>query len=254
MKNLRAHNFTLMEILVAVAVLVILMGFILQFTNSAQRLWAANTAITDMSAQAEAVFSILQQDIEHMYVVTEEEDIDAQGGWLFRPDPNTSIYTEGAQRPLLDLCLLTESPATGQGNSTAIYPVRYEYDRNGNPDEGTGILYRYFEAGNCWEKISEDYENAGNGDTPDWYATPPGNSALKKEFILAEHIKSIRMVSDAFMKDNGDPIDFSKPIRRRPAFIRVDIVFTVPPNLRGGRGTSPEGSTDRTFSKVFLLN
>ena len=30
MKNLRAHNFTLMEILVAVAVLVILMGFILQ--------------------------------------------------------------------------------------------------------------------------------------------------------------------------------------------------------------------------------
>lgn len=62
------------------------------------------------------------------------------------------------------------------------------------------------------------------------------------------------MVSDAFMKDNGDPIDFSKPIRRRPALIRVDIVFTVPPNLRGGRGTSPEGSTDRTFSKVFLLN
>ena len=62
------------------------------------------------------------------------------------------------------------------------------------------------------------------------------------------------MVSDAFMKDNGDPIDFGKPIRRRPAFIRVDIVFTVPPNLRGGRGTSPEGSTDRTFSKVFLLN
>ena len=106
MKNLRAHNFTLMEILVAVAVLVILMGFILQFTNSAQRLWAANTAITDMSAQADAVFSILQQDIEHMYVVTEEEDIDAQGGWLFRPDPDPSIYTEGAQRPLLDFCLL----------------------------------------------------------------------------------------------------------------------------------------------------
>ena len=44
--NKSRHNFTLLEILVAVAVLVIMMSFLFQFVISAQRVWAASTART----------------------------------------------------------------------------------------------------------------------------------------------------------------------------------------------------------------
>ena len=68
MKELRRHPFTLIEVLVAVAVLVIMMGFIFQFTGIAQKLWASNTGRTEMSAQADAVFSLLQEDLEHLLI------------------------------------------------------------------------------------------------------------------------------------------------------------------------------------------
>ncbi len=68
MKQFR-HNFTLLEILVAVAVLVIMMGFLSQFVISAQRVWASSTARTQLADQANTVFQLLGEDFNQMITI-----------------------------------------------------------------------------------------------------------------------------------------------------------------------------------------
>lgn len=259
MNKLHSHSFTLIEVLAAVAVLVIMMGFIFQFTSSAQKLWASNTGRTEMSAQANAVFSLLQEDLEHMYVVSPEEDLDAQAGWYIRhknPDDSTvSLFSNTAERPLKDLCFFTQDTAPqSPAIQAAIYPVRYHFVP-GTPGEiygeGTGKLYRYVESGVHWEKISEEFEDAGKGDTPDWYAPEPDAEADKEEYLLAENIQSITVLSDAARDEDGNPRT-ANPLRVRPRFLRVTITFSIPETLRNGARRTE--NTDMTFSRVFLLN
>ena len=260
MKELRRHPFTLIEVLVAVAVLVIMMGFIFQFTGSAQKLWASNTGRTEMSAQADAVFSLLQEDLEHLYLALEEEDLDAQAGWYIRHekpgDPTiASLFSASADRPLKDLCFFTQDTAPqSPAIQAAIYPVRYHFVP-GTPGEiygeGTGKLYRYVESGVHWEKISEEFEDAGKGDTPDWYAPEPAAEADKEEYLLAENIQSITVLSDAARDEDGNPRT-ANPLRVRPRFLRVTITFSIPETLRNGARRTE--NTDMTFSRVFLLN
>ena len=131
--NTIKRNFTLIEILVAVAVLVIMMGF--QFTGGAQRVWSANTARTEMSAQADAIFSLIREDLEHIYIVEEDEDMDAQSGWYCRHSDGTSINDTpfaASDKSLKDLCFFTqatdgiENYTPGSGRSL-IYGVRYHF-------------------------------------------------------------------------------------------------------------------------------
>lgn len=254
MKELRRHPFTLIEVLVAVAVLVIMMGFIFQFTGSAQKLWASNTGRTEMSAQADAVFSLLQEDLEHMYVVSPEEDLDAQAGWYIRHKTpggsSSSLFSNTAERPLEDLCFFTQDIAP----QAILYPVRYHFVP-GTPGkiygEGRGKLYRYVESGVHWEKISEEFEDADKGDTPDWYAPEPDAEADKEEYLLAENIQSITVLSDAARDEDGNPRT-ANPLRVRPRFLRVTITFSIPETLRNGARRTE--NTDMTFSRVFLLN
>ena len=259
MNKLHSHSFTLIEVLAAVAVLVIMMGFIFQFTGSAQKLWASNTGRTEMSAQADAVFSLLQEDLEHMYVVSPEEDLDAQAGWYIRhetPEGSaSSLFSASADRPLKDLCFFTQDTAPqSPAIQAAIYPVRYHFVP-GTPGEiygeGTGKLYRYVESGVHWEKISEEFEDAGKGDTPDWYAPEPAAEADKEEYLLAENIQSITVLSDAARDEDGNPRT-ANPLRVRPRFLRVTITFSIPETLRNGARRTE--NTDMTFSRVFLLN
>ncbi|MGN0867554.1 MAG: type II secretion system protein J [Oligosphaeraceae bacterium] len=258
MNKLHSHPFTLIEVLAAVAVLVIMMGFIFQFTSSAQKLWASNTGRTEMSAQADAVFSILQEDLEHLYVVGPEEDLDAQAGWyILHSDGSTSSLFSGmAARPLEDFCFFTQdiapqSPAT----QAIIYPVRYHFVP-GTGDiygEGTGKLYRYTTGGVHWEKISEDFANAGNGDSPSWYAPEPASEDDKEEYLLAENIQSITIISDIARDEDGNvrPVT-DNPLQVKPGFLRVTVTFSIPEHLRNGAKRTE--ASDMTFSRVFLLN
>ena len=76
MKQFR-HNFTLLEILVAVSVLVIMMGFVFQFVISAQRMWAVSTARTYMADQANIIFQLMAEDFSQMITIDEEENPDS---------------------------------------------------------------------------------------------------------------------------------------------------------------------------------
>ncbi len=261
MNKLHSQSFTLIEVLAAVAVLVIMMGFIFQFTGSAQKLWASNTGRTEMAAQADAVFSLLQEDLEHLYVVAPEEDLDAQAGWYIRhknpSDSTVSLFSNNADRPLEDLCFFTQDTAPqSPAIQAAIYSVRYHF-APGAPGEvygeGTGKLYRYTQEAVHWEMLSDEFADAGHGDTPAWYAPEPASDDDKEEFLLAENIQSITFLSDVVRDEDGNvrPVT-DNPLQVKPGFLRVTITFSIPEHLRSGAKRT-EGN-DMTFSRVFLLN
>ena len=234
MKNNRKNAFTLVEVLVAVAVLVIMMTFIFQYTASAQRLWAVNTARTEMSAQADALFQLLEEDLGSMYVVQKDEEIDAQAGWYcchkkvggsnndtyaFPINEDTGKKLTGYN--LLDFCFFTEDPdpeSTGANTHATVYPVRYHFDYE-EPgeiyEEGRGKLYRYVDEKRQWDKVrdnfmpyfgfldEEDPNAEYRGRDPENYAKTPDTDAEKEEFLIAENVKSIRIYSDAAVDEEA---------------------------------------------------
>ena len=58
------HRYTLTEILVAVAVLMLMMTFLLQFVIGSQRIWYASTRTSSVFDKAQVVFSIMETDIK----------------------------------------------------------------------------------------------------------------------------------------------------------------------------------------------
>ncbi len=67
MKKHHLH-YTLIEVLVAVAVLALMMSFLFQFTAGAQRIWNASNANTDITGNADAIFALLDEDLSQMVV------------------------------------------------------------------------------------------------------------------------------------------------------------------------------------------
>ncbi len=261
MKTNRKHAFTLAEVLVAVAVLLIMMTFIFQYTASAQRLWAANTARTEMSAQANALFSLLEQDLESMYVVQEDEEIDAQAGWYCCHEKvdsgDKAAFSVLADYNLLDFCFFTEDPdpeSTGANAHATIYPVRYHFDAKDPGEvynEGRGKLYRYVKEERQWDKVAEKFDAAARGKDPDFYAKIPDTEAEQEEFLLVENVKSIRVFSDAAFDDEETGAT-DCVFRKKPSWFRVEITLSVPENLRNG--ATADENTNRTFSRVYQLD
>jgi len=69
----QSRHFTLLEILVAIAVLVVMMGFIFQFINSALKIWSASKSTSEIFDQAQLVFDMLEHDLQNLHFVSDED-------------------------------------------------------------------------------------------------------------------------------------------------------------------------------------
>ncbi|MBR6470547.1 MAG: hypothetical protein IKS83_02000 [Victivallales bacterium] len=224
MKHFR-HNFTLLEILVAVAVLVIMMGFLFQFVISAQRVWAASAARTYMADQADAVFHLMDEDFQQIVVIPEDEDMDSIMGWHCDPPPKANLNSMDS---LSQLCLFVTDQDDDDG---AIYGVMYYYDSTGKK------LYRQRTAAAVWSKVGET-------DAPADAAAfgLPAETISDEDYLVAENVTEFKVQAP------GDADNTALP-----KFIRVTMTVQVPEEL--SNGTSKDGSTmNRTFSRVFFLD
>ena len=61
----KARRYTLVEILVAMAILVIMMSFLFQFVIGAQRIWSASTRTASVFDKAQIVFDVLETDLKN---------------------------------------------------------------------------------------------------------------------------------------------------------------------------------------------
>lgn len=268
-KNTQSHFFTLVEILTAVAVLVIMMSFIFEFTNAAQRLWGTNTGRTEMSAQADSIFTLINEDLENIYVVSPDEDIDAQAGWYCMHGNGTTdkpfAITKGYN--LKDFCFFTQTREIAvadtdqDSNKSFIHPVRYHFEMD--TTTGLGKLYR-FENDNTltWSKISynffDKYKSNDGADPTKYFDFSGLTDEQKEDYLLADNIQCLQIFSDAGLrydkKNNKVVSSVEMPIMKLPQHIRVTISFAVSEGLRGISSSSEEKTgNNRAFSRVFLF-
>lgn len=284
-KHNPSHPFTLLEVMVAAAVLVIMMSFIFQFTNSAQHLWKTNTGRTEMSDAMDIVFTLLNDDLENMYVVSPEEDLDAQAGWYCMHGKASEPNYPFANVPgynLKDFCFFTQDRGGSEtASNSMIHPVRYHYRQltdPENPEIGVSKLYRFEAQAKTWDKIADGFKDSGRGNDPDWYVPlekyatgddiPDGYSAgdikwplYDEENLVAENLQSVQIFSTAAIDpETGDKLEAHKvPLMEIPQGITVTLVTSVPKNLRGNQkkvtddGGEVLQTTDRAMSRFYLL-
>ena len=66
MEKPQKHAFTLVELMVAMAILVIMMGFLFQFVIGAQRIWHSSSGEAALFEQAQLVFEYMGKDFKNI--------------------------------------------------------------------------------------------------------------------------------------------------------------------------------------------
>ena len=262
-------SFTLVEIMIAMAVLVIMMGFLFQFINSAQKLWSASTRTASLFDQAQLVLQLIEQDLQSALVVDEK---DCPGGSI------PMILYQDSDDHLINLFLFTPTEGTSH-NNVGVYPILYDLDN--------GILHRYlvdsdFEltfGGNLHtftphfifgltplsieEKDEDDVELAAISLINDIFPKIKGTTAMKH--FLAEGIDSLNIKymtkekrDSEEKKIGGESYWF---FRNTPKFVRItlsmyDTGYVKPFQDAGADSTvikEKKDETMRNFSKIVFL-
>jgi competence protein ComGF len=112
----QSRHFTLLEILVAIAVLVVMMGFIFQFINSALKIWSASNSTMSLFDTAQIVFDVLEADVQNALITDE-------------PGREIPVYLKKHGKDLYFGLLSNFSSTQNQENSleakVGTYPVLY---------------------------------------------------------------------------------------------------------------------------------
>ena len=124
--NIR-HNFTLVELLVAMVVLVVMMGFLFQFTIGAQRIWTATTSEDDAFQNAQILMQVLGDDLENAMFSLSDTN----------PDDYIPFYIKKNGGKCEKMCFLT----SGRGCDTPSFVI-YDYDSDTLVLHRTVIKYR----------------------------------------------------------------------------------------------------------------
>ena len=117
--GMRRHCFTLVELLVAMVILVVMMGFLFQFTIGAQRIWAATTSDDEAFQSSQILMQVLTEDLENiMFSPYSNEDDDEK---KYLDNNNIPIYVDSSGQTA---CFMT----VGRGCDDAPLFVIYDYD------------------------------------------------------------------------------------------------------------------------------
>lgn len=274
MKQFR-HNFTLLEILVAVAVLVIMMGFLFQFVISAQRVWAASTARTYLADQANIVFQLMAEDFNQMITITDKDNPDSVIGWFCDPNPTPPA----PEKNLNQFCFFGYDRDEANG---ALYGVMYFYLPKGeNSSYLTGRLYRVRTTDPAWRVVGTtstptsrtDFGlNGSQIDTKleaflalqelaDFLANPEDELAttnlenkLFNNSLDPDH-ETVKVLDGYLVAENVTKFIIraagDTSTTALPRFLRVTLKVQVPSDL--ANTASGDQVMDRTFSRVFFF-
>ena len=274
MKQFR-HNFTLLEILVAVSVLVIMMGFVFQFVISAQRMWAVSTARTYMADQANIIFQLMAEDFSQMITIDEEENPDSVIGWFCDPDPKPPA----TEKNLNQFCFYGYDRDDADG---ALYGVMYFYLPKGeNSSYLTGRLYRVRTTNPAWHTMGTtstptsrtNFDLSGSQIDPKLEAFLSG-STLAAFLANPNSETATQNLENSLFSNPADPdLDTVKVLDGHlvaenvtefiirtagatsttalPRFLRVTMKVQVPSDL--ANTANGDQVMDHTFSRVFFF-
>lgn len=73
-KTNKAQSYTLVEIMVAMAVLVIMMGFLFQFVISGHKIWSISESTSNVFDQAQIALELIENDLQSVLFSNDEEN------------------------------------------------------------------------------------------------------------------------------------------------------------------------------------
>ena len=124
--NIQKRYFTLVELMVAMGVLVIMMGFLFQFTIGAQRIWNASSKQTTSFSSAQVLMDVLNDDLQNMRYSNEEGE--TLPFYLYKEKDS-----DGIKKVTLafyaDFTSSTGIQASKTESQVGSYPVIYYFER-----------------------------------------------------------------------------------------------------------------------------
>ena len=255
----RHRVFTLVEIMVTMAILVVMMGFLFQFVLGAQRIWSATTKDTEMFEQAQIIFYVMEADLKNM--ICEVPDENPDGGMQVYLDTEAAGDDDKGNR-LNQICFMTSYSSEASETSTdsddnrltkriGVYPVCYQLVSIPGSDNPPFRLYRY----SC-DRIVKDsgadqspFFAYGTESSSDFgnYLKKFKRGALKDEEkdelreLVSEEIETLKV--QVFPKKMDGNLLTKKPI---------SVKLTV--KLRQKELNSQKTPEMRTFSKIVFVD
>ncbi len=249
------RHFTLIELMAAMVVLLIMMGFLFHFIISSQNLWSASERNARIYENAQVFFDLLDRDLGGVMV----SKVPGQeiGFWIGDPTP------AGTSNPFLSMVSMVPqnmmpSLAVSPDGRPNICEVHYSRQLIATDPPADVDVFRIVRA-----VVSEKKEDGSKDSDWDFY----GNNAVSAPGWLsrsnAKELEVIDGVEDItisfFSKDDlVNPLPGSLFYRELPSAVRVSVTLVDQKvydlKLSGSPRASRLDASRRKFTRVFLLS
>ena len=259
--------FTLVEIMVTMAILVVMMGFLFQFVLGAQRVWSGTTKDMEMFEQAQVIFNVMEADLKNMICEVPNENPD--GGMQMYLDTESAGDDDKGSR-LNQMCFMTSyaseaDETTGIQNAknrltkrVGVYPVCYQLVPIFEEGKPPFRLYRY----NCDRIVKNDkspffaYANdnseEGASDASSFKNTLKAykKNSLKDDekdelrALVSEEIETLKVQVFPEQKDNN-------LLTKKPISVKLTVKLRQKEENR--QKNSVKTPEMRTFTKIIFV-
>ena len=223
------RRFTLIELMIAMAVLVIMMGFLFQFTISAQRLWSASNNNDILFDQAQLCFDLLEKDFKGAIV----QDGTSNPGRGIPCYINDTALDGSTATQLLFMITQADSSAVDPDIGSQAYPVVYYTDTAKNLYRR--VLDSVITATNplrCCGMSTAEFSTWRN-------SLGPAYLPVNTQYRLCENIASVKL--DLHSSTTIDAFHL-------PDVVKITLVLTDP------AVKDPAATKTRIFSKTIFLH
>lgn len=234
----RMRPFSLVELMVAMGMLVIMMGFLFQFVIGAQRIWSASNRNASTFTDAQLVFSLIERDL-HNAIFQYAEEFPGRGIPMYMENDATNFTN-------LFLVSTTAAPGAAAEDKVGYYPIIYSLVADAGPPPTPPfpstpfILYRdVLDQEFTPPADPKSFAYFGSDETSlpsDWRSSPP------RQEVLCRNIKALTLAALPAPDSNGKFLN-------KPRMIKLTLTL-YEPNLGANESSAyPE----RVFNKIIFL-
>lgn len=268
--NNKARQYTLVELLVAMAILVIMMGFLFQFVIGAQRIWHASEKTNYQFDYSQVVFDVMEQDLKAMQFSTYPGETMP---FYMKRDPNTEgggSYKDYLTCAMFSNFTSSKYSPSNEASKVGTYPVIFYFDSTHNKFYRCAIddtSYKRndgsaFIISNLCYLFGAEYKK--NTDFFGYFKNNILNSSLDQFDILAEGVENVEI--GVFFGDENEP---SPPTHINPTSLNnsdhyanakpkaFKITLTMydkeADSLEGQARQKRRDETRRVFTKIIFL-
>lgn len=232
----KTRRYTLVEILVAMAILVIMMSFLFQFVIGAQRIWSASTRTSSVFDKAQIVFDVIETDLKNAQFSDE-------------PGREMPLYENVISNDVYLGFLSNFSSSKEDKAETVVgtFPVLYLFK------DSDHLLYRCAIDDNSFDGTAvPQWYCFGMGTSVDYFSNlinlsaSPFFNKLDKFDIIADGVEDF--VVQAMPAVSGYATT-------RPTAVKITLTLYDPEadKLEGAAVTTRQDETRRVFTKIIFM-